>query len=291
MANVTKKKVGLIGWPAEQSVSPAMHNAAFADLGMADEWEYDLMPTAPNELAQRVQTLVERGYIGANVTVPHKQAIIPYVGSVVTAARGANAVNTLVYENGRFEGHNTDVYGVRADLEAHGISLKGIKALVMGAGGAAHAAVLALANAGASVTIVNRHSQRAWDLYRNVRRGVSSKYDVMVQERSALPKFIQSIELVINCTPAGMYPHYIDQSPWPDDVPFPSGIVAYDMVYRPEVTRFMQQAQETGSTAIGGLGMLVFQGAAAFQLWTGKDPNTDVMMQAAKDYLQAAEQS
>lgn len=282
------KKVGLIGWPADYSISPPMHNAAFKDLGL-DDWSYDLMATSPNELKSRVQTLAERGYVGANVTVPHKQSIIPLLDTVVLSARGANAVNTLLLEDGRIEGYNTDVVGIRADLEAHGVKLRGLKVIVLGAGGAAHAAVLALANAGSQVTIVNRHSQRAWDLYRTVRRGVSSQFNVMVQELSALGKAAPETDLILNCTPVGMSPMHPDESPWPDGVPIPSGIVIYDMVYRPEVTLFMQQARDAGSTAIGGLGMLVQQGAASFQLWTEQEPSIDVMTQAAREALQDAQ--
>lgn len=282
-----KHRVGLIGWPADHSVSPAMQNAAFKDLGLAD-WEYDLLPTPPNELEVRVKNLHERGYVGANVTVPHKQKIMPFLGSIALSARGANAVNTLIWEEHHFVGHNTDVFGIRADLESNGVDLKNLRALVLGAGGAAHAVVLAMTNAGAQVTIINRHSQRAWDLYRNVKRGVTSKFNVAVHERSALGKIASQVDLIMNCTSAGMWPHYVQESPWPDEVPFPSGIIAYDMVYRPTVTRFMRQAADAGSRAIGGLGMLVQQGAAAFHLWTGKEPNTEVMLNAAKNYLKEA---
>lgn len=278
------KKVGLIGWPAEHSLSPAMHNAAFKDLGLTD-WEYDLLPTPPNELETRVKSLAERGYIGANVTLPHKTTIIPLLDSVALAARGVGAVNTLLLEDGRLTGYNTDVVGIRADLEAHGIQLHGINTLILGAGGAAHAAVLALANAGARVTIMNRRGQRAWDLYRTVRRGVQGSFQVNVQERSALAEMAAQFALIINCTSAGMAPHYVDSSPWPEEVPIPAGAVVYDMVYRPQVTRFMQQAQAAGARAIGGLGMLVQQGAAAFQLWTEREPNLAVMRQAAEAAL------
>jgi len=285
------KKVGLIGWPATYSVSPAMQNAAFADLGLDGEWEYDVLATPPDELKSCVQNLAERGYVGANVTVPHKQTIIPMLDNVGLSARGANAVNTLLLEDGRIQGFNTDVVGIRADLEANGLKLKGMKVLVLGAGGAAHAAVLALANAGSHVTVVNRGNQRAWDLYRTVRRGVSSQFNLSVEERSALKKIAPDMDLIINTTPVGMTPMHPNESPWPDDVPIPGGITVYDMVYRPEVTLFMQQARDAGSTAIGGLGMLVQQGAASFQLWTGHEPSIDVMTQAARDALKSVEDS
>lgn len=285
----TIKKVGLIGWPADYSLSPAMHNAAFKDLGL-DGWEYDLMPTAPNELKARVETLIERGYVGANVTVPHKQTIIPMLDNVALAARGVNAINTIVVEHGKLEGHNTDVYGIRADLEANGVELKGLKVLILGAGGAAHAATLSLANAGAQVTVVNRRSQNAWDLYRNLKRYVAKELNIAVQEPTALGRIAPEMKLIVNCTPAGMSPLYTDKSPWSADIPFPSGIVAYDVVYRPSVTKFMQQAIDAGSRAIGGLGMLVQQGAASFQLWTGQNPNIEIMRAAAQAELERSEQ-
>jgi shikimate dehydrogenase len=279
------KKVGLIGWPADYSVSPAMHNAAFEALGLAGEWVYELLPTTPNELQERVLSLKERGYVGANVTVPHKQTIMPFMNSIAVSARGVNAVNTVLIENGRMEGHNTDVYGIRADLEANGVQLKGLKVLVLGAGGAAHAAVVALSNAGAHVTVVNRHSERAWELFRAVKRGVTSQFNVAVQERAALERIAPEMGLIINCTPAGMWPVHTQTSPWPNEVPIPSGSTVYDMVYRPETTRFMQQAREAGAAAFGGLGMLVQQGAASFQLWTGQEPSIEVMTEAARQEL------
>jgi shikimate dehydrogenase len=279
------KRVGLIGYPATYSLSPAMHNAAFKDLGLED-WYYNILATPPDELANCVKTLAEKGYVGANVTVPHKQAIIPLIDSVVLSARGANAVNTLLIEDGKIAGHNTDVVGIRADLAANGVKLKGIHALILGAGGAAHAAVLSLANAGAKVTVMNRHNQRAWDLYNTVKRGVSSQFNVTVEEFSTLDRVAPEVDLVINCTPAGMVPDNIEISPWREDVPIPKGIVVYDMVYRPAETLFMQQATAAGARAIGGLGMLVQQGAASFQMWTGQEANIDVMRAAAEAELE-----
>ena len=281
-------KVGLIGWPADYSLSPAMHNAAFKDLGM-DDWHYDILATTPNELKSLVGTLRGKGYVGANVTVPHKQHIIPFIEGVALAARGINAVNTLVFEDGKWEGHNTDVYGIRADLEANGVELKDKKVLILGAGGAAHAATLALGNAGATVTVMNRRNERAWDLYRNLRRGISANLNIIVQEMNALDRVAPNMDVILNCTPAGMEPTNTDISPWRSDVPIPSHAVVYDMVYRPAVTKFMQQAMDAGAKTIGGLGMLVQQGAASFQLWTGKEPSIEVMTQAAKDELNKAQ--
>ena len=181
------KKVGLIGFPVEHSVSPAMHNAAFTHLCL--DWHYDLLPTTLEDLPQRVKQLHSDGYVGVNVTVPHKQNIMPLLDNVALAARGTQAVNTvLIDENGRTEGYNTDSPGFVLDLEAHDVQVAGKHALVLGAGGSAHAVVLGLANRGATVTIVNRSDHNAWQLRENVRKGVSYQLNVMVQPLGALYK-------------------------------------------------------------------------------------------------------
>ena len=129
-----KKKVGLIGYPVEHSVSPAMHNAAFDALGL-NEWHYDLLRTEPDAVETRIRNLVADGYVGANVTVPHKQAVMPFLDSLSLAARGIGAVNTIVLEDGRLEGHNTDSAGFMLDLQAHGGDGQGQGGLGLGAGG------------------------------------------------------------------------------------------------------------------------------------------------------------
>lgn len=276
--------VGLIGDPVEHSISPAMHNAAFAALKMAD-WQYSLLPTSADEIEARVQSIREGKLGGANVTIPHKQAIIPFLDSVVLSARGVQAVNTILVEDGRLIGHNTDIAGFLLDLEAHGVKPYGRRALVIGAGGAAHAAALGLANGGATVTIMTRREQQAWDLRNNLRRGVSRQLNINVQPMNVLDRVAPDIDLIIHSTPLGMYPHS-EQSIWPDSVPFPRDAVLYDMVYRPQKTLLMKQAKEHGLKVIGGLGMLVYQGALSFELWTGQTAPFEVMYEAAQEALE-----
>lgn len=278
-------RVGLLGWPVEHSLSPAMHNAAFQALDLTG-WRYELLPTPPDELPARVTELVEMGFVGANVTIPHKQTVIPLLDNVVLAARSIKAVNTIVVEAGQLTGHNTDVAGFILDLEAHGILPHSQHALVLGAGGAAHAATLGLANRGAQVTVMARREQAAWDLRNNVRRGVSRTLKINVQAEAALPKIAPSLDLIVNCTPVGMWPH-VEASIWPRDVPFPPQAVVYDMVYRPRETALLKAARAAGLTAISGLGMLVHQGALAFELWTDQRPPLDVMRQVAEATLAA----
>lgn len=277
------KKVGLIGYPVEHSLSPTLHNAAFAALGL--DWHYELLPTPRAQLADRIRQLRDEGYVGANVTVPHKQTVMPLLDNVALAARGVGAVNTILIEDGRTEGHNTDSPGFILDLEAQGFLPQKKHALVLGAGGSAHAVVLGLANRGATVTVMARRDRAPWLLRENVRKGVSYNLDVRVRTLSEMQSALDEVDLIVNCTPVGMWPE-VDASPLPDEMKIRPDSVVYDLVYRPAKTRLMQQAEAAGAQAIGGLGMLVYQGAAAFELWTGQTAPVEVMRQAAQSVLE-----
>jgi shikimate dehydrogenase len=277
-------RVGLIGFPVGHSVSPAMHNAAFEALGLT-EWHYELLLTPLEELPQRLQSLKNGEFMGANVTIPHKQNVMPHLDSIVMAARSIDAVNTIVVEDERLVGHNTDSAGFILDLEAHGVQVYGMNALVLGAGGAAHSAALGLANRGATVTVMARREAQAWELRNHLRRGVSFNFKVEVQPFSALPKIAPTLNLIVNCTPLGMEPR-IDETVWDTAIPFPSGAVVYDMVYRPRETRLLREAKAAGLTVISGLGMLIYQGALAFELWTGQPAPIDIMRHAAEQALE-----
>jgi shikimate dehydrogenase len=277
------KKAGIIGWPVAHSISPAMHNAAFAALGL-DDWHYDLLPTPADMLAKQMRSLIETGYVGANVTIPYKQTVIEFLDNISLAARSIGAVNTIVINNGRVEGYNTDSPGFTLDLEANGVHVQGQRALVLGAGGSAHAVVLGLANRGAHVTIIAHREATAWQLRERLRSGVSRQLQIEVQPQNTLEKIAPTVGLIVNCTPVGMWPE-IEHSPWPDHIPIPGTAVVYDLIYRPAITRLMQQAAAAGARTIGGLGMLVYQGAAAFELWTGHEAPVAVMFEAAQNAL------
>jgi len=274
-------RVGLIGWPVTHSISPAMHNAAFAALGLWD-WSYELAAIPPDIVRQGLRTLRdEGGFIGVNVTVPHKQAVMPYV-KPDDRARAVGAVNTIDFRDN--SGTNTDVPGFLADLQAHGIALADRRVIVLGAGGAARAAVYTLARAGARVTVVNRTLEKAQVMLADL----SLSAGVWGVEAKTLDEAVEQagVSLIVNCTSVGMWPQ-VDESPWIDGVPFPRGVTVYDMVYRPAVTRLMRQAEAAGGQAVGGLGMLIRQGAAAFEIWTGQPAPVEVMFEAAKSALQS----
>lgn len=271
-------KVGVIGWPVTHSISPAMHGAAFRVLGL-DDWSYELAPVPPDIVRQSLRILRdEGGFIGVNVTVPLKQAVMPYV-LPDERARAVGAVNTIDFRANT--GTNTDVAGFISDLKAHNVELSGADVLVLGAGGAARAAVYGLVHEGSRVTVVNRTPQKAQVMLADLTlsAGINGVEVLTLDEAAERP-----FSLIVNSTSVGMWPN-VAESPWIDGVPFPYGVTVYDMVYRPALTAFMRQAQDHAGRAIGGLGMLVRQGAVAFEIWTKQPAPVEIMFAAAREAL------
>jgi shikimate dehydrogenase len=276
------KIVGLIGWPTGHSVSPAMHNAAFAVLGL--DWRYIPLPVSldrPAATGEAVRGLRALGLAGANVTVPHKQAVMPHLDALTPAAAAIGAVNTIVVtEEGRLLGDNTDAPGFIADLRDHGVEPRGHRCLVLGAGGSSRAVVYGLADAGAArITIANRTIPRAEDLA----AAFQPSFVACQLDSCGLPAGLadaaSGADVVINCTSLGMSPNP-DGLPWDEAVAFRTGQTVYDLVYNPRVTRLLRKAEADGAHAIGGIGMLIWQGAIAFERWTGIMPPVEVMRQA-----------
>lgn len=266
-----KMIVGLIGHPVAHSKSPLMQSAAFAHAGLHG-WQYELWDTPLDALPARMTMLRERSEVaGCNITIPHKQNVMPYLDAISEHARSIGAVNTVMQftptqpssQGKRLYGDNTDWIGWLNDVAWHGVDMRDVKrALVLGAGGSARAIVYALAQAGAEVMIVNRDVERALKLAADFGMAGAGLSEIATYAREAQP------QLIINCTSAGMWPND-DATPWPDTAPFPTGAVLYDLVYKPRMTKLMLQAQRAGARTIGGIGMLAEQGAAAFEKWTG----------------------
>ena len=280
---------GLIGRPVEHSVSPAMHNAAFEALGL--NWRYTLLTTEPGQVEAVIGRLREEGFRGANVTVPHKQAVMPYLDDVSNAARAIGAVNTIVERRGAIIGHNTDADGFMAALRAAGFEPSGRRALLLGAGGAARAVVFALLQEGTErVLLLNRTVERAQVLadHLDCRDGGPPRLEVRPLTAETLVECAQDADLLVNTTPVGMWPHG-ELSIWPDGVPVPEHLAVFDLVYNPLETRLLRQARECGARPIGGLEMLVRQGALAFELWTGERAPLDVMRTAAERALEGGD--
>ena len=269
--------VGLIGWPVTHSLSPAMHNAAFAALEM--DWAYVPLPVYPDHVGEAVRGLRALGFVGANVTVPHKQAVLLHLDEVSHAAQVIGAVNTIVVRDGLLYGDNTDAAGFIASLREIGFDPAGTYCAVLGAGGAARAVVHALADAGAlQVCVYNRHFSRARDLCQDM-----AKFHTAVRFEPASLDEVSVIgedtDLLVNATSLGMWPE-TETSPWPQDLPIPAHLTVCDLVYNPPETRFLSQAQAVGATTVGGLGMLIHQGAMAFELWTGRPAPVAAMREA-----------
>lgn len=279
--------VGIIGWPVAHSVSPAMHNAAFHALGM--DWRYELLPTPPDAVEQRVSELRAPELAGANVTIPHKQAVIPYLDQVVDAASVVGAVNTIVATQEKLVGYNTDVAGIRWAFEQNGVAPAGWHTVVLGAGGAARAAVYALHTLGvASISVFNRTPERAESLIEELRPHlIDTKLEAApLTDVGRLEEALGQAGLLINATSVGMYP-VVDASPLPAGVDLPAHLVVFDMVYNPQATRLLRQAKHAGARIVSGLDMLIGQGVEAFRLWTGRTPPVDVMQRAALASLES----
>lgn len=273
--------IGLIGWPLSHSKSPDMHNAAAAALGL--DWAYVPFPVREEDVKAAVRGLRALGVRGVNVTIPHKQAVMPYLDRIDTAAQVIGAVNTIVItrsaesQHSIAVGYNTDWSGFLRDLHHHGVELKGRGCLILGAGGSARACAYALASAGGRVHILARRIDQSQEVAHGLGEHFPAEH-ISYHRLSELPPLASqwAAPLIVNTTPLGMLPR-VDTSPWPDELPFPAGTFVYDLVYNPAVTKIMEQAQAAGCRAANGMGMLVYQGAEAFKLWTGQEPDVDLM--------------
>ena len=280
------KYAGVIGYPAKQSLSAVFQQAAFDHLGL--DMRYEVWPTPEERLAEVVQGLRAPDRLGANVTIPHKEAVLPLMDETDALARRVGAVNTIVNREGRLHGHNTDVGGfLRALRDDGGFDPTGARVLVAGAGGAARAVVTALSDAGAaSVTVINRTFPRASRLVQELEPQAGGT------ELHALPDVYASwlasavsCRLLINCTSVGMAVTQEEKgSPVPIDL-IPAGALVFDLIYRPLNTPLIIAARKRGARALGGLPMLIYRGADSFRLWTGLEPPLDVMFKAARKAL------
>ena len=262
------RRVGLIGWPVDHSQSPAMQTAAFAACGL--DWQYTLLPTLPDQLRATLDQVRAGELAGANVTIPHKSAVMPMLDEIDPAAAAIGAVNTIVVRDGRLIGCNTDAIGFARALSEIGVDVNRKQCAVLGAGGAARAVVHTLKELGGRVTIYARDVSRARTLIGG---------DEQTRALRDVDRVACDTVLIVNATSVGMAPQS-DGSPWPDGAVFPAGALAFDLIYNPRRTRWMGQAERSGAQAVNGLAMLVYQGAAAFEMWTGRAAPVDVMRAA-----------
>ena len=275
---------GIFGYPIGHSISPVMHNAAFKKAEI--DAVYEAWQTPPDDLAEGVASLRGESYLGANITVPHKQAVMEHLDEIDELAARVGAVNTIVNQNGRLIGSNTDALGFINSLQNEaGVNVSGLKIVLIGAGGAARAAAHALADEQAGeITIGNRTVERAASLAEEMREAGAETVSFSISD----PDFLSACEradLIVNSTSVGMlHGPAEDESPIPASAISP-GCVVYDMVYNPTRTPLLTDAENVGAQVVGGLPMLVYQGAAAWTRWTGREAPVEVMFEAAKEAL------
>lgn len=267
---------GVLGDPVAQSKSPLMLNRAFREAGLNAAYAAFRVPK--ERLHEAIDGIRGLQFRGVNVTIPHKVEVMAHLDEIDEAARLIGAVNTVVNDGGRLIGYNTDGIGyVRSLKEETGISLAGKRILVIGAGGAARGVIYALAKEKpAAIRIANRTKEKAVELAR--------AFSVMTETTGVAlddaKKIARETDVIVNTTSVGMYPH-------PDVTPldpscFHDGMVVSDLIYNPRITRLLQEARDKGAHIHGGLGMFIYQGAYAFEYWTGLPAPVAAMREAVE---------
>jgi shikimate dehydrogenase len=279
-------RLGLIGYPLSHSLSPIIHKAALQSAGL--EGSYSLFPISPDDkqvLADLLERVRNGDITGLNVTIPHKQNVLEFLDILTPTAKAIGAVNTIYLRDNKLIGENTDAPGFLSDLKrflsAETQRHEDLSALVLGAGGSARAVVYALLNDGWQVTIAGRRLEQAQQL---VDSFMNSKSPTAVSSVSNLQFLISDLSLIINTTPVGMTPN-IDQSSWPENLPFPPHAAIYDLVYNPRETKLVRDARRQGLRATSGLGMLIEQAALSFEIWTAHHPSREMMFASVDQSL------
>lgn len=277
-------RLAVVGHPVAHSLSPAMHRAAFTELGIADEWSYEAIDLPPEGFAAGIAELRERGFVGCNVTVPHKRAAYLIAGDRSAAVAAIGAANTLSFTGGSIRADNTDASGLIAALPA-GFDPAGAEALVLGAGGSARAVAWALDGAGAAVTIANRTESRAVELAREL--------DVFALEGVGRDETIDvgPFDLLVNATSVGLATGAADLRDRGDDLKalrlradqLVAPLLVVDLVYGSEPTELAATCTSGGATLIDGREVLVRQGADSFRIWVGREPPVESMRRAIRE--------
>ncbi|MEZ4288719.1 MAG: shikimate dehydrogenase [Polyangiales bacterium] len=267
-------KLGIIGWPVAHSVSPTIHRAAANALDL--ELEYYLYPIEPTKFEDGISAIREQHLNGFNVTVPHKVRILDELDVIDPSALAIGAVNTVVVKNDRWHGYNTDAPGLVRSLEAEGVQLNNANVIVLGAGGAARAAIVGLLNAGArSVGVCARKIASAEEL-------CSLGDNVHSLSWPLTPDAVTETGLLVQATSATLGDRDADRS-FANALPLhhlPKHATVVDLVYKPLQTSVLSAAEDLGLQTVDGLGMLLHQGALAFELWTGREAPVETMRQA-----------
>jgi len=276
--------VGIIGYPLEHSLSPAMHNAAFRELDL--NFDYVAFEVAPPDLKDALAGLRALKINGFNVTVPHKETIIPFLDDLTKVARDIGAVNTVVCQNQKMIGYNTDGPGLIESLKEDAkFDPREKKIVILGAGGAGRAAATMLGEQGAkSITISDIAENKAVRLVEYLLSYSNAPCQEVKMDSAELQDKISAADLLINATPIGMSPNS-EETPLPENIKLPSNLLVYDLVYNPRETKLLKTAKSSGAKTCSGLGMLVRQGALAFTLFTGEEAPLNTMRKVVEAAL------
>lgn len=275
----TQNICALLGNPVEHSLSPVMHNAAFRDKGL--DYTYLAFNVTQDRLCSALEGARALGFKGLNITIPHKVNVIPFLDELDPISQRIGAVNTVVNINGRLKGYNTDAAGFRRALEDKGIDPAGKHVVILGAGGAAMAVSYSLAEAGAGITVLNRLARlnQAVALTRNLPSGPGKTARALALNPENLAGSLETADILVNATSSGMYPK-MEETLVPCRLIRPE-MTVFDLVYNPLQTRLVSEAASAGAMTINGLEMLVWQGALAFELWTGLSAPVGIMRSEA----------
>ncbi|MBM7622727.1 shikimate dehydrogenase [Sporohalobacter salinus] len=280
-----KELVGLFGYPVEHSLSPVMHNAAFSKLDL--DYLYLPFEVDPDNLKAAVEGIKGLGLQGVNLTIPHKKAVIPYLDEVSREAELIGAVNTIKNESGKLVGYNTDGRGFVRSLAEENFELHNKNALIIGAGGAARAIAFQFGLEGVhELYITNRTLEKAKNLVCDIEEKLELKnVQALSFKTKNLKEIITEIDLLVDTTPVGMYPNF-EVEPVIDPSLIHQNMVVSDLVYNPVKTSLLRTANKKGAKIVSGLGMLVHQGAIAFELWTEKKAPIKLMSEVIKDEIE-----
>lgn len=273
---------GVIGDPIEHSLSPIMHNAAFKAIGL--DYVFLAFKVKTARVEDAVNGMRALNIRGLNVTMPHKSTVMAHLDRVDLSAQVINSVNTILNKENLLFGFNTDGVGALKALKENGIALKGRKVLLLGAGGAARAIAYAMAKESDELAVLNRTVKQAQALAKLLEKSANKKIFAGSLSPSDVQKNLQDSDILINATSVGMKPH-LEESPVPAKL-LRSNLAVMDIVYNPLETKLAKDAKAAGAKVVSGVEMLIYQGAASFETWTGKSAPVEVMRKAALNHLQ-----
>ena len=273
---------GVIGEPIEHTLSPLMHNAAFEALKI--DYVFLAFRVKPAEVESAVNGMRALNIRGLNVTMPHKSSVIKHLDRVDLSAQIVNSVNTILNKENLLFGFNTDGVGAFKALKENGVELKGRKVLLLGAGGAARAIAYTMAKEADELAVLNRTVKQAQALAKLLEKSFNKKISTGSLSPSDIQSNLQDSDILINATSVGMKPK-AEESPVPPKL-LRSNLAVMDIVYNPLETKLAKDAKAAGARVVSGVEMLIYQGAASFELWTGKSAPVEVMRQAALRHLQ-----